>query len=53
MIMRRQFFDIVCGTNKGKEIKMIYDKRQIVPPLENEWWDTVKIIDTIPHGFEA
>ena len=53
MIMRRHFFDIVCSINKGKEIKMIYDKRKIVPPGENEGWDTVKIIDTVPHGFEV
>jgi len=49
LVMRRHNFSIECFKNDGKKIRMVYDKRIIVPPSENE---TVYEIDTIPHGFE-
>ena len=47
-IMRRHFFQIRVEKNKGKEIKMVYDKRVIVIPDSEH----LHMIDTLPYGHE-
>ena len=47
-IMRRHFFQIRVEKNKGKEIKMVYDKRVIVIPDSEH----PHMIDTLPYGHE-
>jgi len=48
-IMRRNLFRIVVERNKGKQIKMVYDKREIVPPTADED-GVIRMVDTLPHG---
>ena len=49
-IMKRDLFKILVNQNKGKQIKMVYDKRQICEPVFKSN-GSLKMIDTIPFGY--
>mmetsp|Transcript_12651 Transcript_12651/g.16301 ORF Transcript_12651/g.16301 Transcript_12651/m.16301 type:complete len:1243 (-) Transcript_12651:1394-5122(-) len=49
-IMTRDLFRILVSRNKGKQINMIYDKREILEPVFKQD-GFLKMIDTLPFGF--
>ena len=49
-IMKRDLFKILVNQNRGKQIKMVYDKRQICEPVFKSN-GSLKMIDTIPFGY--
>ena len=48
IIMRRKFFDIAVGNNKGKGLNLVYDKRKILNPMVS--LEEVTMVDTLPFG---
>ena len=49
-IMRRKYFDVMVEENKGKQINMVYDKREIVSLVGHDP-EEITEIDTLPWGY--